>query len=73
LTIAENKVVYKLGPKVELTEAGMEESSEDHVAPEPPLPDPIPALAPTPFPVPKTRRDAAPRPRDEGGPSKEQP
>jgi hypothetical protein len=43
LTIAEDKVVYKLGPEVTLTEAGTEEYSEDPVAPKPPLPDPIPA------------------------------
>jgi hypothetical protein len=48
LTIAEDEVVYKLGPKVELTEAETEESSEDPVAPEPPLPYPIPSFAPAP-------------------------
>jgi hypothetical protein len=75
LTIAEDEVVYKLGPEVELTEVGMEESSEDPAAPEPPLPDPIPvrAPAPAPAPVPETRRTATPRPREEGAPMREQP
>jgi hypothetical protein len=72
-TIAEDEVVYKLGPEVELTEAGSEESSEDPVAPEPPLPDPIPVPAPTLAPVPDTRRTATPRPRDEGAPTRKQP
>jgi hypothetical protein len=61
LTIAEDEVAYKLGPEVELTESGSEESSEDHVAPEPPLSDPIPILALAPAPVPKTRRVATPQ------------
>jgi hypothetical protein len=61
LTIAEDEVVYNLGPKLELTESGSKESSEDPIAPKPPLPDPIliPALAPVP--VPETMRDATPR------------
>ena len=41
LTIAEDKVVYKLGPDVEITEAGTEESSEDPFVPEPPHPLPF--------------------------------
>jgi hypothetical protein len=73
LIIEEDEVVYKLGPKLELTEAETKESSEGPVAPKPPLPDPIPALAPAPSLVPKTRKAATPRPRDEGGPSREQP
>jgi hypothetical protein len=73
LTIAEDEVVYKLGPEVELTETGSKESSEDHVAPEPPLPDPIPIPAPAPAPAPETRNTATPRPREEGAPTKEQP
>jgi hypothetical protein len=56
LTIAEDKVVYKLGPKVKITE----ESSEDPVIPEPP------PSAPTP----ETRRAAAPQPRNEAGPNR---
>jgi hypothetical protein len=39
LTIAEGELVYKLGPEVALTEAGMDESSKDPVAPKPSLPD----------------------------------
>jgi hypothetical protein len=75
LTIAENEVVYKLGPEVELMKAGTEESSEDPAAPEPLLPDPIPipALAPAFAHVLETRRTAAPLPREEGGPTREQP
>jgi hypothetical protein len=73
LTIAEDEVVYKLGPEVALTESGSEESSEDPVAPEPTLPDLIPIPAPTSTPVPETRRAATPRPRDEGAPTREQP
>jgi hypothetical protein len=73
LTIAEDEVVYKLGPEVELTEAGTEESSEDLVAPEPPLPDPILTSAPAPSPVPEPRRAATPQPRHEASPTREQP
>jgi hypothetical protein len=75
LTIAGYEVVYKLGPEVELTEAGPEESSEDHVAPEPTLPDLVHVHAPVPAPahVPETRRAATPRPQDEGAPTREQP
>jgi hypothetical protein len=49
LTIAEDKVVYKLGPEIELTEVGTKESSEDPVAPKQPLPAtiPVPTSAPT--------------------------
>jgi hypothetical protein len=63
LTIAEDEVVYKLGPEVKITETKMEEFSEDPVIPKPP------PSAPTP----KTRRAATPQPRNEAGPSKEQP
>jgi hypothetical protein len=73
LTIAEDEVVYKLRPEVKLMEAGMEESSEDHVAPEPPLPDPIPTPAPTHSHVSEPRRVAAPQPQHEAGPTREQP
>ena len=36
LTIAEDEVVYKLGPDAEATEPGTEESSEDPAIPAPP-------------------------------------
>jgi hypothetical protein len=39
LTIAEDEVAYKLGPKVVLEESGSEKSSEGLAAPEPALPD----------------------------------
>ena len=73
MTIAEDEVVYKLVPEVELAEAGTEESSKDLVAPAPPLPDliPIPAPAPTPAPVLETKRTTTPRPQDESGPTRE--
>jgi hypothetical protein len=75
LTIAEDKVAYKLGPEVVLEESRSEESSEGPAAPEPTLPDPlpVPALAPVSTRVPKTRRAPTPRPRDEGAPTREQP
>jgi hypothetical protein len=75
LTIAENEMVYKLGPEVELTEARTEESSKDHVAPEPRLLDPIHVLAPVPAlaHVQKTKRIATSWPRDEGGPTTKHP
>jgi hypothetical protein len=60
LTIEEDEVVYTIGLEVELTKAGMVESSEDPVAPEPPLSAPIPTPAPTPSHVPETRSVAAP-------------
>jgi hypothetical protein len=63
LAIAEDEVTYKLGPKIEITEAGSDESSGYPVIPEPP-----PAA-----PIPETRRAATPQPRNEAGPSKEQP
>ena len=63
LTIAEDEVVYKLGPEVKIRGAGTKESLEDLVVPEPP-----------PFAsVPKTRRAATPQPRQEVGPNREQP
>jgi hypothetical protein len=71
LTNAEDEVVNKLMPDVELAEVGIEESSKDPVAPEPPLPDPIPARALAPSLILETRRAATSRPRDESGPSRE--
>ena len=53
ITIAEDEVVYKLGPDVELTEAGTKESLSDPAVPEPP-----PAA-----PTPNVRRAATPQPR----------
>jgi hypothetical protein len=63
LTIAEDEAMYKLGPEVETTEAGTEESSEDLVIPEPP------PFAPTL----ETRRAATPQPNNKVGPNREQP
>jgi hypothetical protein len=67
VTIAEDKVLYKLELEVELTEAGAEESSEDLVALEPalptPIPAPIPASIPTSVHVLETGRVAAPKQR----------
>ena len=60
LTIAEDEVVYKLGPEVEITEAGTKKLS-DHAVLETPL------VAPTP----DSRKPTAPEPRQEAGPSKE--
>ena len=60
LIIAEDVVVYKLGPEVELTEAGTEESLSDLAVPEPP---------PT-APTPDSRRAATPQPQNEAGPSR---
>ena len=45
LTIAEDKVVYKLGPEVEMAETGMEDSS-DTTVPEPTSPPPQPEAGP---------------------------
>jgi hypothetical protein len=75
LTIAEDKVAYKLGPEVVLEESGSEELSEGPAAPEPTLPNlvPVPAPAPASARVPKTRRAPTPRPQDEGAPTREQP
>jgi hypothetical protein len=79
LTIAEDKVAYKLGPEVVLEESGSEESSKGPAAPEPTLPDlvpdpeHVPNLAPISARVPETRRAPTPRPRDEGAPTREQP
>ena len=63
LTIADDKVVYKLGSDVEVTEAGMEESSRYPAVPEPP-----PSA-----PVPEPRRATTPQPRHNADPSREQP
>ena len=50
LTIAEDEVVYKIGPDAEATKPRMEESSRDHAVPElPPIvPAPEPRRATTP-------------------------
>ena len=61
LTIAEDEIIYKLGSEVELTEAGMEESSSDPAVPKPP---------PT-VPTPNVRRAATPQPQTEASPSRE--
>ena len=61
LTIAEDKVAYKLGPEIELTEAGTEEPLSDPTVPKPSLA----ALTPD------SRKTAASQPRDEAGPSRE--
>jgi hypothetical protein len=75
VTIAEDKVAYKLGPEVVLEESGSEESSEGPAAPEPTLLDhvPVPAFAPASARVPETKRVPTPRPQDEGAPTREQP
>ena len=63
LTIAEDEVIYKLGPDVEVTEAGTKESSGDPAIPEPP-----PSA-----PVPEPKRATTPQPHYDAGPSREQP
>ena len=63
LTIAEDEVVYKLGPDVEVTESGTEESSGGPTVPEPPPSAPVLEL----------RRATTPQPRYDVGPSTEQP
>ena len=60
LTIAEDKVVYKLGPEVELTKVGTVESLSNPAVLEPP-----PAA-----PTPDSRRAATPQPQNEAGPSR---
>ena len=60
LTIAEDEVVYKLGPEIEVTEAGTEDSSDTAV------PEPPPAS-----PTPKSRKPASLPPRQEAKPSRE--
>ena len=62
LTIAEDEVVYKLCPEVELAETGPEDSSDTAV------PEPPPTL-----PAPKIWNPASPPPRHEAGPSREAP
>ena len=61
LTIAEDKVAYKLGPDSEAKEAGTEKLLSNPVVPEPP---------PT-APAPEPRKMVAPQPRNEAGPSME--
>ena len=61
ITIAEDDVVFKLGPNVELTEAGTEESLSD-----PAIHEPSPAAR-----IPEVRRVATPQPWTEAGPSRE--
>lgn len=63
LTIAEDMVVYKPGPDVDITEAETEECSEDLAVPEPP-----PCV-----PVPKPRRMTNPQPRHEVDSIRDQP
>ena len=63
LTIAEDEVVYKLGPDVEATEFGTEESSGDPAVPE------LPPFVP----VPEPRRAITPQPRHDGGPTANNP
>src|SRR5450631_1045314 len=62
LTIAEDEVVYKIGPEVEVAETGTEDSSDTSV------PEPPPVSSP-----PKVRKPASPPPRQEAGPSREIP
>ena len=63
MTIAEDEVMYKLGPDVNIMEAETEESSEDPVIPKPP-----------PFaPVPETRIATTPQPHHKAGPIRHQP
>ena len=59
MTSAEDEVVYKLGPEVEMTEAETKKSS-DHAVPE---------TLPT-APTPDSRKPTAPQPRQEARPSK---
>ena len=63
MTIAEDEVVYKLGPEAEATETGTDISSEPAVLEEPPI-----------SPTPSFRKPASPPPpppRSEAGPSRE--
>ena len=60
LTIAENEVVYKLGPEVEMAEIGLEDSNDTAV------PEPPPASPP-----PKVQKPTSLPPRQEAGPNRE--
>ena len=62
LTIAEDEVVYKITPEVEVPETGTEDSSDTAV------PEPPPVLSP-----PKVRKPTSPPARQEAGPSREVP
>ena len=62
LTIAEDEVVYKITPEVEVPETGTEDSSDTAV------PEPPPVLSP-----PKIRKPTSPSARQEAGPSREVP
>ena len=62
LTIAEDEVVYKLGPEVEVAETGTEDSSDTAV------PEPPPASPP-----PKVQKPTSPSSRQETGTSQEIP
>ena len=62
LTIAEDEVVYKLGPEVEMAETGMEDSSDITIPEAPPA-----------SPPPKVRKPTSPPPRPEAEPSQEIP
>ena len=62
LTIAEDKVVYKLGSEVEMAETRTEDSNDTAV------PEPTPTSPP-----PKVQKPTSPPPRPEAGPSREIP
>jgi hypothetical protein len=78
MTIADDKVAYKLGSEVALAESGSEESYEGLAgvaAFEPTLSNLVHVHAPAPVfaRVPETRRPPTLRPQEEGAPTREQP
>ena len=62
LTIAEDEVVYKISPEIEVAETRIEDASDTAVPKPPPVSSP-----------PKVRKPVSPPPRQEAGPSQEIP